>query len=337
MPNWTWPRTRQQFSAPTKQHGGPPPGKGRGNRGNRGAAGGGGGGGGAPVLTSMGAYTGNGVDGRTISLPFTPELVIVKRVGSGSSVAVMRTADMTGDNTKPVTGPNLFQADYIQSFVANGFTLGTNLHVNTDTIPYVYVAMRSAGNVFQVGTYVGDGLNDKQVSVNFQPDVVIVFTQTNVRPIYRHSAMAVNDSQAFHQVTITTGIRAFNSSGFTVGTSALVNTSLTTYYFIAIKAHPSAIAIVNYSGDGADPRNLASFGFTPDFVLLRQYNTGTVPAFIRHVNGTAGDASQSLDASVADTANMIQAFITNGVELGSGANVNDATGTYTGFGLKATI
>lgn len=335
MPQWLWPRTRQTLAMPTKQHGGPPPGN-KGGRGGGGRGGNSGGGGGLAIRVEMGSYVGNGVNDTLIPTAFQPTMVMVKCV-SATFVTIIRTSDQPANTSKPLTGPNASGTTNIRNFESSGFRVGTGTAVNNSGNTYVYVAVRAVNsNIYAVGTYTGDGNNDRQVTVGFQPDMVMVWQDGATRVHWRTDAYGAGNSQPFTEAANTTGIRAFNSTGFTVGTGTTVNGAATAYFYVAFKNHAGVMKTATWSGSGADPRNITDFGFTPDFVLIKYTNNNT-NGVLRHVNGGAGDATQSIDAAFGSTADMIQAFIANGIELGASNNVNGSGfAAYAAWGIKET-
>lgn len=307
--------------------GGPGGGKGKGK-------GGGGSGSGTPLFIKVGSYTGDGVDGKTITTPFTPQFVLVKRV-NGNDSPWLRTSDMVGDAAKIMNGSTAFSTNRIQSIITNGFTLGNDNAVNQLTGSYVYVIIKEGPvPIFKVGTYVGDGLNDRQVTVGFRPDNVFVFGGSSTSVIWRTSDFDANESCTVNGISLTVSIRNFNNTGFTVGTGASVNTAAATYYYIAFKNHPNAHSTNAWSGDGSDPRTI-SFGMSPGWVGMKRYNSTTV-GVQRFSSGPAGDITQFMDGSV-EAANMIQLLTSTGVQLGSATEVNAAGSIYKGFALRATV
>lgn len=86
----------------------------------------------------IGAYTGNSVDGRTISAGVDPTFVWVKRLGARQSV--WRTDFVAGDRTL-YWGAGAPVADRIQSLLGGGFTVGADQEVNQMNQTYYYLAL----------------------------------------------------------------------------------------------------------------------------------------------------------------------------------------------------
>lgn len=95
-------------------------------------------------VIASGTYVGNGLDTRTITgLGFQPDFVLVKD-GLTTSAACIRTSDFVGDSSASVgsAGPTTNQ---IESFVSDGFTVGTSGVVNAVGDTFWWFAFK-AGN-----------------------------------------------------------------------------------------------------------------------------------------------------------------------------------------------
>jgi len=86
-------------------------------------------------------YTGDGSDGRQITtVGFQPEWLFIKR--DGANTMILRFRDHSGDNSFSIAGSNT--GNLIQSFLSNGFELGSNASINADTNTYYYYAIKEA-------------------------------------------------------------------------------------------------------------------------------------------------------------------------------------------------
>jgi hypothetical protein len=94
---------------------------------------------------SVGSYTGNNTDNRSIATPnFQPEFVMVRADDTATGRAAnWHPSAFAGDNTllfaNTASGTNR-----IQAFQATGFQLGTSTDVNANTVNYNYLAVRSS-------------------------------------------------------------------------------------------------------------------------------------------------------------------------------------------------
>ncbi|MFH1755151.1 MAG: DUF11 domain-containing protein, partial [Candidatus Latescibacterota bacterium] len=86
-------------------------------------------------------YNGNASDNNQINTAgFRPDYLIVTRSKNGSG-SVHRPASLSGDNTL-IFEPGPMLGDAIQSFLPDGFEIGTNDAVNKNAEKYFYVAFR---------------------------------------------------------------------------------------------------------------------------------------------------------------------------------------------------
>lgn len=128
-------------------------------------------------LVAAGTFTGNGVDDRVFTgLGFRPEAIIIK--ASNTSVAVLRTASMSGDSSKRFNG-TAEAANLVQSLDADGFTLGNGAEVNASSVTYEWIAFDEASGYLKVGTYAGNGVNNRALTgVGFSPEAVMLISNT---------------------------------------------------------------------------------------------------------------------------------------------------------------
>ena len=124
-----------------------------------------------------GSYVGDGVDDRQIAgLGFQPALVLVR--SNGADPVIMRTSTMVGDASKVLSEVTALQPDLVQSLDADGFTVGTDARVNGAGVTYYWTVMK-AGSDLAVGSYVGNGADNRSLSgLGFQPVWVLTFADS---------------------------------------------------------------------------------------------------------------------------------------------------------------
>lgn len=286
------------------------------------------------MYIKSGTYSGNGTDNRGITgVGFQPEFVFIK---GGSQIAVMRSASMAGDVSKAVIGTTALEANLIQSLDSDGFTLGNDARVNAAATTYYYLAIADSGSSdFNEGTYTGDGSDGRSISgAGFQPDMAIVISEGANRTYWTsvEQLSTADRSQRFDSTVLTDRIQALEADGFQVGTAAEVNTNTVNYYWVAFKKVTGFFNIVEYTGDGNDDRSISGVGFTPDFALTQTQNLSAQNAAVRFKDHV-GDSSALVGAN-ADAANRIQAFESDGIQLGTTTQVNGSGPIYTAFFFK---
>lgn len=110
----------------------------------------------------------------------------------------------------------------------------------------------------QVVTWTGDGTSNRLIPTTFDltthPTFVWVFPTATQAPSFRHSGMAGTTISAFPP-TLTGGIMAFQSGGFTVTddgiSSCRVNTNLNLYSALVVRASSKYMALASWTGLGA--------------------------------------------------------------------------------------
>lgn len=185
----------------------------------------------------------------------------------------------------------------------------------------------------EMGMYAGNGVNDRLIPVTFQPGVVIVKSSGASVGVIRTSTMNSGDSKRFSANAITTNyIKTFTSTGFTVGTDALVNSVGNNYYWVAIKERNNFCKCVNYTGNASDDRTIAGVGFTPDAVLiLAGDNNSGIGSWLSD-RQPAGQATRFNNGNTA--VNRIQTFNSDGFQIGTDVVVNTNLVAYHAICLK---
>jgi len=202
----------------------------------------------------IGSYSGNGLTPTTAPrvidhLGITPDMVVVKPsvVAAASNINYWKSSSMTGANetayftatANDTTGTLIRSLDGANG---GGFTMGSNVNVNTAAVVYVFFAFKEGAGTFDVGTYNGNSVVDTEITgLGFQPDYVWTKRNTNTSAAHRSSSDGITGDfsqyflPAINAINMITG---FLADGFKVGTSAYVNTSTVppAYHYAAWKA-----------------------------------------------------------------------------------------------------
>ncbi len=315
---------------------------------------------------NVGSYTGNATDNRNITgVGFTPDLVITKN--SATTVApVFNVKGSNGDHTSHFTDTAKF-VNGIQALQSDGFQIGTDATVNSNSVVYYYAAFggaagpSSGSGTFKMatGSYTGNGGVQVIQGLDFEPNLVIIKANSAQTGVFRTSDMsgdltAVLDGAASN---IANGIISLNPDGFTVGSTSRTNAASTTYYWEAFgnawrqdtNSGASDFFIGTYYGNGLDNRTITFLPFQADLLVIKG-NTTTAGVF--RTSDMSGDLT-GFFAATAETTNNIQAISSNSFEVGSGTSVNSnnvityyfgfkngsnfKVGTYSGNGTSQTI
>lgn len=295
-----------------------------------------------PDRLKIGTYSGNSSDNRDITgLGFNADLVWTKTESSANPPALNSTE--SNDNESTLFVNNDSQTNYIKGFVSDGFRLGTHVSVNASSNTYHYVAFSVTSEVaasgsftMATGSYTGNGFADRGVTgIGFEPDLVIINSDNATQAVFTTKLMP-DDSTAYlasATANLTNSILSLDADGFTLGSDATVNASSNTYHW---QAFGNAFDPVDFSGaadfaigatlsiTGDDDKDIYRVGFQPDLVVFKS-NAATYGVF-RTVSNTALYTSYFHGAT--ETLNVIQAFNTDGFQLGTDATVNSSVAGY---------
>jgi hypothetical protein len=292
-----------------------------------------------------GSYVGDGVNGRAIKgLGFRPDVVLIASGEMGlvatERQAVIRTSTMVGNASRSIAS-NLTTplADRIQSLDADGFTVGhpspedataRQTCANHAGVTYYWTAFQAAAGEMKVGTYLGNGSDNRDVTgIGFPPDYVLVMSDNTPAAVWqRSSAMAGDLSLAIEGLSGTNRIQALLADGFQVGTDVDVNQNGTTFHYVAWKAVAGKMNVGTYTGNNADPRSFTGVGFRPEYVVVRRSQTDDSvmkPA----ATGSGTDWSLLFRCYTnCGESNSIQALERDGFQVGNNSDVNLTGGTY---------
>ncbi len=278
-----------------------------------------------------GSYVGNGVDNRQIAgLGFRPEVVIVLP-GDGVA-AYLRTSAMLGDASKALTGTTALQANRIQSLSGDGFSVGTNVAVNSAGQTYHWIAF-GAGADIDVGSYTGNGSGQTVSMLGFSPE--LVWALPNSAQSTRWESSLSSSSFDFNtNVFGAAGFTGFTADGFSVDGSAPVNESGTTNYYVAWNQSASYFRLATYTGNGLDDRNIAGVGFEPQIVFTRQTSGTNFVDLKTESTGVNVDATGGFGTFGQTYAGYIQAIQPDGFQVSQDADVNGNGLTYAYFAFQ---
>ncbi len=274
-------------------------------------------------LVFSGSYAGNSTDDRSITgIGFTPDVVILK--GSNNRESIIYTANMGSNTCKRMNG-GAYVADGIQNIVSDGFEVGTLADVNVTGNTYYYTAFLNQANNFTSGTYTGNGVDNRAISIGFQPDFIYLISSGSEIIHFATKDMTSGDCCIINGNCALTGIiKSITTSGFTVGTATTSNSASRTYYWVAGKSTSNAICVGTYTGNATDDRDINLCGWAPDFLWIKA-NANRRSVWRNSV--IAGDNTFPINGANPVT-NRIQALNATGFQAGTNNEVNTNTTTY---------
>ena len=195
------------------------------------------------AVLKVGSYTGNGTSQAITGAGFSPEYVAV--MSAAGRDAVNRFSGMTNtfdfEDDKGI-------ADRITSLDADGFSVGANDRVNRSAETYHYIAVNEFAGSTDVGTYSGNATDDRSITgVGFQPEYVMVRANdaaTNRKQNHKFVSQTDPNASFFRaEAAYATGVKAFLSDGFKLGTDGSVNASGVTYHYLAFENTGGACSV----------------------------------------------------------------------------------------------
>ncbi len=300
--------------------------------------------------TTVGQFTGNGVDNRDISgVGFEPDFVFVKQ--DSAVTPVFNTTDMYGDYSAFTTAA-ANAVNNIQSLDSDGFQVGNSTSVNAAGIVSHYFAIGGspdpspAGSfLMERGNYTGTGVSHV-ISTSFVPNLVIVKGDTIQYAVWSTSLEGdATEYFAAAGAAFTSGINIItDTSGFTVGTNATVNSNGITYEYIAFGNATSPrlgngaadFYIGSYTGNGLDGRKIDHLGIGADMVVIKRTNGTANQSFWKTTSPVMTDNTTAYFSATTDdtTGVLVKTLDSGGFTLGSNAGTNAAGATYNWFAFK---
>jgi hypothetical protein len=238
------------------------------------------------------AYTGNGSDGRTITLSadtdMQPDFVWIKNRDEEDAPCIfdsvrgankyLQTSSTLGELDQPSSG-------YVSGFASDGFTVTSGTaddNVNKDTETYVaWCWKESATAGFDILTFEGNATDDTDISHNLSavPHFMIVrnFDAAKAWNVYHHKNTAAPETDLLvlntDAATTDTNDRwsdeAPTSSVFTVGDSSQLNASSETSIAYLWSEKQGYSKFGTFTGNGNDDGPFIYTGFRPAWTMIK--------------------------------------------------------------------
>jgi hypothetical protein len=199
------------------------------------------------------------------------------------------------------TSQGTLASDLLSSLPTEGWAIiaeirGTAAHsINFGQRPFAYTAptgfkalcttnfpiptIQKPSKYMDAIAYTGTGASNSISSLGFSPDLVWIKNRGGAtsHAIYDTTRLAtkqLSSDTTGDEATSSTGLTAFGSNGFTLGTSTLVNTSGTQYVAWAWDEAPIAgMDIVDYTGNGANRTIVHTLGVAPKMLIVKARTT----------------------------------------------------------------
>lgn len=193
---------------------------------------------GTSSVFSVGSYAGTGVDDRNFTdaqkINFTPNWVYCK--GSGATTSRYKTELMSAANAGSFSTA-IEATDNIQSFIANGFQLGTGANVNGSGTLYRYMAMRTTSRFYYETTFTGNGTSQTLTGVPFNPDMIFVKCNSTTNNVGLWFSTNPTETQFLTSTApATDAITSATGGTITIGSNTLANENGVTVRVMCFKA-----------------------------------------------------------------------------------------------------
>lgn len=293
---------------------------------------------------AYGSYTGDGTDNRniTVSPSFAIKFVLIKTTtadtyppGTGAWFSISGM----GDGAVPGWQNDVIAANIIQSMGTGTFQIGYTAagHTQNNTgKTYYYTAIGGDSTEVAVGSYSGNATDNRAITgIGFLPGIVFIAGTGNNTKVARFGNTGDSAHYLANAADVANVIQSLDADGFTVGTSASVNTSAETYYWLAIKEVTGSSKASSYTGDGGSSRAITGLGFQPDLVFVKGQST-QFPVFRTPTN--SGDNTSATEYNIANFAGGVKSLDSDGFTLGADSRVNTNSSVYSYYAIKnATV
>ena len=259
-------------------------------------------------FSKFGTYSGSGSNSNAVSLGFKPDFVMVKRTNDSGGWLMFDSLRSTSNAINDRIEANNDQAEQTNSgdkwltFTATTFEAnGSDTELNASGSTYLYAAFKqnvtsntTLANSFKPITYTGNGSQRSITGVGFQPDFIWMKRRNSAqehalvnsvigagRSVYSDLNSAEDASSA--------GITSFDSDGFSVGSSGLMNNNSNTYVALCWKAGNTwqqnldgtidsiinantgnGFSIVSYKGTGSAATVAHGLGAAPEVMFIKE-------------------------------------------------------------------
>ena len=313
-------------------------------------------------------YTGNGSNGHAITFDgdenMQPDWVWIKDRGSNSH----RLTDSVRGATKVLYSDLNFaeatDADTIQSFDTNGFTIDDDADTNGNGQNFVSWNWKAGGSAssnsdgtitssvsanttagFSIGTFTGNATAGATIGhgLGTTPAWIICRTISAAKDwcIFHHKntsapqtdVLILNSTAATFDTNDRWNDTAPTSSVFTIGDSSQLNTSGGTCLFYAFAEKKGYSKFGSYTGNGNADGTFVYTGFKPAWVMVKVTNDGDNWHMIDNKRETFNvmDTTLKADSSGAESSNSLfnVDFLSNGIKLRNGhTGTNQSGSTY---------
>ena len=317
-------------------------------------------------------YTGNGSTNAITGVGFQPDWVWVKNRTDASTNHLV--TDAVRGATKclfpNLTNAEVTEANALQSFNSDGFTLGSDSSVNTNTKNWVSWNWRANGSGssntdgsitstvsanttsgFSIVTYTGTGANATiGHGLGVAPKMIIFKNRSSVKAwsVYHSSIGAtkflfLNDTGAETTYTPMFNDTEPTSSVFSVGTDLATNVSSDNYVAYCFAEKKGFSKFGSYTGNSSTDGTFVFCGFKPAFLIQKRSDTTSNWNLYDNKRSTAGGSNVIddlfyVDANNAEVSHTSVDFLSNGFKFrSSDGAINTGANIFMAFSEESIV
>lgn len=277
-------------------------------------------------------WTGNGGYQTITGVGFGAQAILVKSV-TGLVNGAFRLARQGGTWSVNLIGS--IDSIAIREITSDGCLLGPSVNVNQNAVVYeaVFIGEASGGSCVSCGTYVGDGVDNRQIDLNiaFQPEAVLHCGSTGGQMLFRSSAMVGDVTlRLYASATEANLIQALNATGFQTGNNnpdANFDNEVFSYVAFGLSPVGSVVQFGFITPAGAS-FTVSGLPTTPGFVIAKR--RGATEAYWRAVGAQAG-ANSTAWTSIGTSATAITSLTADGFTGGATISTNGVQTHYLAF------
>jgi len=318
-------------------------------------------------------YTGNGSTNAITGVGFQPDWVWVKNRTDASTNHLV--TDAVRGATKclfpNLTNAEVTEANALQSFNSDGFTLGSDSSVNTNTKNWVSWNWKANGqgssntdgsinttytsvsttSGFSIVTYTGTGANATiGHGLGVAPKMIIFKNRSSVKAwsVYHSSIGAtkflfLNDTGAETTYTPMFNDTEPTSSVFSVGTDLATNVSSDNYVAYCFAEKKGFSKFGSYTGNSSTDGTFVFCGFKPAFLIQKRSDTTSNWNLYDNKRSTAGGSNVIddlfyVDANNAEVSHTSVDFLSNGFKFrSSDGAINTGANIFMAFSEESIV
>lgn len=296
-------------------------------------------------FVNTGSYIGNG-SSQQIYMPFAPQFIIIDATGSTtnddtiiswSGMVNPSKASPAARTFHPLANPTTGR---ITSYNIDGFTVGSDVAVNTNGQKYNYVAIGGQNGVnISTGVYTSaTAVTGRTITCGFRPRIVFLTrTDGSTQPVVLKTESNTGDLSFRYDAALTgltkNNIISLNATSFVLGGNAAVVAAGRAYSWCAMLPPTGICEINTYVGDAVDNKIITTNpDFFPNWVLIKGDTNNEM--VMRGENANTGDETSVIGNSLAVASNIIQSHGYGNFELGTSARSNTSGSTYHYVAMK---